>query len=685
MSKVIRLKSLHLRAFRSYIEETVEFPQTGMMLLRGSNLDTKGGSGSGKSTIIEALNFGLDFASFPSTELQSWLTEKPLQVTLELSTPLGDACVTRGDKPKFSGAGRGLVTGATAVANALDLALGLDAKILKTLTCRSQRKDGMFLSLTDSEKKEFLTPILGVGPFEKAVDDAQKRISELQKKQPGLAAAWEQAKADVATHLEAGGDLTLPIAVATLQRLVDDAWTKVQDIQAQEDEWKYNQKGICELEIKSIQAEIVALEQAPLPEDDYFKLAELRGSEEELMRRIHQARLEEGEAESARRKYLAHVAKAIDDLRDAKRVFDENIKAHEHCVVELDILGRDSCPTCNQTWMGAEAGLKRDGLLKDIETLSRAIAVFRAEHPGYDDELADLQDKQRNFSGSVDSSMSHRLSMARSYTQLQIQELVARTGSKKAEAIAELKAKLSLVRNSAGLASPFTQEWKAALDEHSELELMLVTKRAELDAQVARVKLLKRLEDRVVDALAAAQSLETDLAREQDFQDMLKDFLAAVFDEALAEISDETNHILAGVPNTANVTLQFRSETMTQKGTAKKSIVPVMTVGGHEAKLGSGCSGGMISSVELATDLAVRSVVSRRLGVRPGWIVLDEPFEGLGPVEKEGYLEIIREYGRDNLVIVVDHSSEFKEFFTQIVEIEYRNGISKVVKISHDN
>jgi DNA repair exonuclease SbcCD ATPase subunit len=682
--RVIRLKSLNLRAFRSYIEETIDFPATGMMLLKGSNLDTKGGSGSGKSTIIEGLNFGLDFATFPSTELQSWLTDKPLQVTLELDTPRGDVCITRGDKPKFSAEGQKTLTGATAAATALDRALEINPKLLRALTCRSQRKAGMFLSLTDSEKKEFLTPILGVEPFEKAADDAGRRVLELQKQVQAATASWEatrnQGQDQGPTYQVLRQELTQ--ALEQLSDAIAEAWQNVQDIQADEDQWKLDQRQTRLQETQRIADQIEALDATPVSPELQVELDDLNLHQAEAQRRIAAAKETEARAEQERRALIKTKTQELEELRQQQQWLATATAEINRCKAELEHVAASVCPTCKQSWVGKGRAAMHGDLHDTIEDYKYEIVEHMGIHPLIDEEIAALKKELETLAVSTDTSTSRKLELARTNILARIQALKNKINTRNLEAIANLKNQLPTLQE---LASPFTDRWKKALDIHSSLEVKFITKKLELGGVEARLQEVLRLQDREALALVTLKELETILHREQDFQDMVKDFLAAVFDEALAEISDETNHILSGVPNTANVTLQFRSETMSQKGTAKKSIVPVMTIGGHEAKLSSGCSGGMISSVELATDLAVRSVVSRRLGVRPGWIILDEPFEGLGPVEKEGYLEIIREYARDNLVIVVDHSSEFKEFFTQIVEIEYSNGISKVVKVSHDN
>jgi DNA repair exonuclease SbcCD ATPase subunit len=167
---------------------------------------------------------------------------------------------------------------------------------------------------------------------------------------------------------------------------------------------------------------------------------------------------------------------------------------------------------------------------------------------------------------------------------------------------------------------------------------------------------------------------------ERDFVEMIgrEGFLGSIFDEILGQISDETNTLLASVANTRHCTIQFVSETLTQKGTVKKEIKPVVTINGHEAPLEAGLSGGMLSVVMLATDLALGSVISQRSGVCPGWIILDEVFDGLGAVEKDSAMEILQKYAQDRLVIIIDHTSELKGMFTQVIEVSYSDGDSWV-------
>jgi DNA repair exonuclease SbcCD ATPase subunit len=41
-------------------------------------------------------------------------------------------------------------------------------------------------------------------------------------------------------------------------------------------------------------------------------------------------------------------------------------------------------------------------------------------------------------------------------------------------------------------------------------------------------------------------------------------------------------------------------------------------------------------------------------------------------------MTILSQYAQDRLVLVVDHATEFKEMFTQFVDVELRNGVSLI-------
>jgi DNA repair exonuclease SbcCD ATPase subunit len=178
--------------------------------------------------------------------------------------------------------------------------------------------------------------------------------------------------------------------------------------------------------------------------------------------------------------------------------------------------------------------------------------------------------------------------------------------------------------------------------------------------------------DGLNNAKGSVITLRTAYSSEADFAAMMgyQGFLGTIFGEALQDIETRVNERLSRLANVSHVTLHFKSEVTTGAGKVNRTITPVASVNGHETHLDAGLSGGMYTSVEGVIDLAVMAVAQERTGTLPGFLFLDESFEGQGNVTKEAALEILREYGNEKLVVVVDHSSEIKEVFTQFIDVE---------------
>jgi ABC-type molybdenum transport system ATPase subunit/photorepair protein PhrA len=87
----------------------------------------------------------------------------------------------------------------------------------------------------------------------------------------------------------------------------------------------------------------------------------------------------------------------------------------------------------------------------------------------------------------------------------------------------------------------------------------------------------------------------------------------------------------------------------------------------------------MQTAVELAVDLAVGEVVTRRRGLYPSWLILDESFDGLGGAAKESCLEMLQQIAAQKLVLVVDHDATFQGLFSNIIQVEQVDGRSRIV------
>jgi len=77
-------------------------------------------------------------------------------------------------------------------------------------------------------------------------------------------------------------------------------------------------------------------------------------------------------------------------------------------------------------------------------------------------------------------------------------------------------------------------------------------------------------------------------------------------------------------------------------------------------------------------DLAVSETIRARTGTNLGWIILDEALEGLGVVEKQSALDMLKQKIKGT-VLVIDHSTEVKEGFDKIISIMFDGRTSHVI------
>jgi DNA repair exonuclease SbcCD ATPase subunit len=61
-------------------------------------------------------------------------------------------------------------------------------------------------------------------------------------------------------------------------------------------------------------------------------------------------------------------------------------------------------------------------------------------------------------------------------------------------------------------------------------------------------------------------------------------------------------------------------------------------------------------------------------------VILDEPFDGLDSLGRELIIDILTKISHTRQIWVVDHASEAKSLFNQVVKVEKRNGISNIIQ-----
>jgi DNA repair exonuclease SbcCD ATPase subunit len=697
MMATTKLTSLTLRGFRSFADEaTIQFPENGLVLIRGKSLDTPGvSSGSGKSSIFLALSHALGYCPFPATELQSWLTKTPVEVSLSFKTKSDDVTVTRGKQTSVT-VGKDTITGAKPSEEKLQAILGLDSELLSALTYRPQQTRGLFLSKTNSEMQDFLSILLGMDKYEAAILEANVRIKNLPTKIEGqeriLLARQETYKA------VADSPQMEIVPVEEFERIVFNFKTERQEaedahraakfeLETKNNEYNTQVTGLRSWE-KTAYKQLGQFVEPPFATDtskvDYWQ----------SMHASAVLRLENLQKRIAAEAYEHQ--KLTQSLQQKCWSANEQLKKIPVIRAEIDAIRMHKCPRCHQQW--------NEGSTQEIEALENQFAslielevdlkswkiqleaLASYQPPTELKEMQDVVEDIRNELVAAKNAVANE----RALHNAKVAQLRAEFGEKQATVAKDIAlqyAKLrdtydpvikALTANAEAMRSIYDRAVQG--EEFARRQLTDAVKKNK-EAEVFNARLTAHLNELKASVEVEQQklnALKAELATEQDLLVMLRGFMAKIFDEVLAEISWNTNQMLGGIPNVSHVSIGFRSETVTLKGTTKKSITPYLMIDGKERPLRSALSGGMLAAVELAVDLAVRTVISARSGHTPGWLVLDECFEGLGVTEKEACMALLAQAAKDTLILVIDHSNEFKELFTATIDVENKGGRSTI-------
>lgn len=631
----VHIRGITLTAWRQFRDrQSVRLPHTGLVGIRGINKDTGGSSAAGKSSIPLAIAYAFGFCPFPASEQQNWDTKTPMQVELFLDVDDDKVGLLRRGKEFSLTVGDTQTKGAAKIVEeAITRMTGLPATLLEALTYRQQQQRSRFLFATDAEKKEFLSILLGAQELEDQIAEATKKSNTLQ------------AEADqIRRGIEFGRSVLPPEpAMPQLESLVP-----------------YEEQRA-----KAMMTPLVA---APPPfVAPATKAAEIAAQRQEVQRRVEALRphvMQEKQAIAD--KITEHMARATSASNAARQLFAirQSITSIEGEQVKL---AASQCPTCSREWVEAEQRRKdNDAKLADLY-IQRNVATSAAEEAVAFQNLADAARQQlADYRNDVFDKLNEI------YTQLQQAEFRESMLGKVAEQ--EYAALVTKHRNevSARDNAIAMAEWKLEQTKKANDQLVLKYRQDVQNYQSAK----KSLDDKE----AQLQQLQKDANEEADYAAALKSYLGSLFDEVLEQVSAETNELLRSIPNTATTTVQFTSETVTLKGTPKQEIKPIICRRGKPVSLKSGISGGQLEAVELAVDLSIVKVIGQRTGVRPGFMIFDEAFSAHCLPVKMACLEVLQRAAQDCMILVVDHSSELKEYFSHFIDVECEREVSRFVE-----
>lgn len=704
---LIRLTLHNFRSFQGV--HVLDFPKSGLIILRGDNRDTRGGSGAGKTNVLLALAYIFGYCNIGSADLQCWFDDKPMYVEIELDTPEGVVVVRRGIK----GLSVGALKGKSAEAK-LDQIIGVPADLREILTYRDQVEPKKFLGMRDGALKEFLIEVLKLHGLEKEIKAAFNLLDELAKKRDTASIRLfntkeehERRKQELEPfYPEDTADLEgelgrLHVAVDRMRMDLEIQANELAAVEAEEKVRAHNLATTHFDQATAFESELQALRSQAVSSQDRTHVAALQEQLEKcegFLKQLGDANQTANEAYDRETQALRLQARQLHNELARVPGLVDNITVLK---AQIEKLASNLCDRCERQWPSAQLEMARqqrqletyEASLLEARTHKEKVAELDAQIAGRrfepDPRVEKLRTVRVNLKaqiGAVEQQLKGEAMRAATDRARAEAQLQAQIRACNAQGQATMQAYLldpslpskQLRGGQEALRTSLGESEKKVAQLSSDLALVRQANRSGLAQHDTQVKQLAESEKRL-----AAVQVEHDAADiawkvQSDYVDMLVGFRNKIFDEVLEAIGADASAIIATLPNSQHISIEFQSERETKTGTVQEKITPIVSLYGVPRKLKAAVSGGQGTSIGLAVDLAVAGVISRRLGCHLNWIVLDESFNGHDPITKQACLEMLQTYAHDKLVIIVDHMTEIKEMFTKDIVVTFENKLSSL-------
>ena len=733
----LKLKELSFSNFGPFVgKHEVSLPETGLLLIRGKVSETGDGSGAGKSFLLNSIPYVYGGCPFASTELQSWFSEEAPSVKTLLETPKGLYSITRNKGLFISGGHLESQLKGKAAESALDSIFDMDSKTRAQITYRPQREPGLFLSMSDPEKKSFLSKLLDLDKYEKISIEANKAVTALEKELTVAKSVFESHETAYQAALLKSTEITIdPEELATIQVKKQQLQTtqayleaSLKQIEENINSLRHDNTEEKDDALSVVKGKIAAINNLDKPEaisslkEQLTKLRErldkCKKYDADQKLSVQKMRLTlEADIESTRSSYKEKQLTLRGDYNQKKsKLAEGNWKLGcprevlEKLKLEEASLRNSNCPKCERQWDKAKANLEQN--LKDQEAeeekqkiIDAATAkehlltgTFQTEFKALLEERdVALQDKQQALAAIKDPE-PHPAGIQ---VQERITAVTAEMEAVEAAFRKDKQVKLELLfQEEKDISKEFNDKLNTAIlaEKDGGNKLQEELKQAvdgirNLDQEVSSYKQNEAIKkERIKNAESALKLVEISKLKKDELEQKCNlendvvalvgrtGFLGAIFNDVLTEIAAQTNDILGQVANVRHLTIDFETEKeAVSTGNISSRIIPVIYNRGRKVTFDAGISGGMQAAVELGVDLAVGNVVSSRRGVYPNFLILDESLHGLGGVAKESCIEMLQSVAGERLVLVVDHSTEFCNLFNQVIEVEQVDGQSRIV------
>jgi hypothetical protein len=686
MLELVELQFQYIGRFTN--KQTVRFDALGNFIqVDGQNNNTGGSSGAAKSTIFMALDYLFGFpGTRPATVLQSRKIINPEENDIWVQARLkqdDDEITILRTKGNVQITIAGEIIKKTRAEEKIDTLLGMPRDLFRKTMHKRQGEGGFFLNLGPTEMHDFLMDCIGLSSFKPklAIIDAELKILE-----ENITKTNQSIEKDMA-GFSATQDAILTLGLAPTQdmhqNVVDELKTKADKSYIALVEQKSLFKALLQEHVccrpdaaMNHRFDTTIIEDLERRKTDIeaqmnLELEGERNRQEKIRRQITEKSLEKSAV-------LYRIDKSNRAKADATKIADEikSIDAH-------------ACPTCSQEWKTQSATETKRTKLTELVSLRSIIEdgvkcasavdtldleLFRLKTSAGPILTPELSNLNESLTEVVEQILQEKIKAKALYDRhtTEFKQKLDEWSVKQAELQHKCDIELDQFRGQADLDR---RVYEAALNKLQNYQ----TNKANYDDSYNKLKKQEEIFQKRI------ESCKIDLKNHNELQifasesqKAIKYYVAFSFEEALDAISEKATQIIRCIPNTSNATIQLEGTRETGRGVVKEEVNAVISVDGETGVPIKSFSGGERSSTDLAVDLAVIDYIETKTGKGLNIFILDEPFQGLGTVEIEMALEVLKNSNINKKLIIVSHNVEVKQMVQNRL-IAIRDGLTSRV------
>lgn len=628
----MKLISIEATDFCLFEHVTLALDGQGLVWIGGVNKDSDAANsnGSGKSTVLKAIAWGLYGESIDGKHGDEAIREgtKCATVVIVFEHDGERWTLTRlrrkgqprlelqrvGDEEKWPGS-RAMIQ------EKLDAMMGMDFRAFRNTVLYGQgdRKRFTDPSTSDADRKALFNSILRNDILAVCHEWVKGEALKLKREMDKVETTVSTLKGRIAEH-------DIPALQAEHDGWADEQGERVKTLaqQAREALDKAKSATAKRAEAERLQE---AIDAEPVP--DLAAAAEGRKAAQRSLNNMQEAR---------------NVIRGERDVLKAKLAgVDEQLELVD---------GESACPVCTSPLdeghagehiaflRALQAGLKGKLALANTN-LAKAVASLEAAEVALEEAEAD-------------GEAEHERAEARGAEQARVSILLAEAG--RAEDYAqEAKAKTAEAREAAGATNPHAKSLKAAKAKVKEYKQEMKGARARLD--------------------------ELGVERAH-YQFWVRGFSnqglpSFILDSVMPYITERANHYLDILAD-GDITMNFATqrELKSSKGEMRDEI----TIGWEiEGVSEYAPSGGQLKKMEIATDLALMDLVATREGAHPDILMLDEILDGLDAEGRNRVTHLLHELRKAReTILVISHDESIAEVFEKAVIVVKDGGTSRL-------